>query len=363
MMLHEGVFYALFRTTPATVELLCQTIAPWVLLPLRFSLGFLDTMAFSTVDFATVDAQVVRTLSGARVGRKRSLPVIDCVLATLKRLRTCTGISAMAADLCCSPGSAVLVYRHVCWSIVNGLMGTYLQFPTQHQQQVSWARIPAAFRAHFEGKVVAGCVDGTFFPLPRPCREYPPYYGQYFSGKYGIKDYNYNHQFVFDLSGKILFASFGERGQIPDIVHFRDTVLFTATSTLLPANHMLLADKGYYGAEHVLLVPFKEPGMNDAKRNFNAVLGYLRSVAENGIGAFKSLFPLLKCKLQRVHWQQPPRVALACACLYNFFHEHGNRYVADFRLDYLLDESIAFESPAVSPSNSTMYEDSDEPDS
>ena len=270
-------------------------------------------------------------------GRPRTLSVLDCILASLMRLRSVNFIHQMAFHLQCSIGTADVVYRHFCWASYLAVTKTCVVFPSETDQVAQWMRIPEVMRNFFPGLVIAGVVDGFLSPIPDPCREYPPFLGLYFSGKMGLRDYFYNHQIVFDLFGKIIFASFGGRSIFPDITQFRDSEIYQHTDRFLPPNHKLLGDKGYFGAPEILLTPFKRPLIDQYQVDYNATFSYLRAICENGIGALEFMFPILRSRGLRVHWRAPPRIALVCAGLYNFIKDHNDGHIGEYRFDYLLD--------------------------
>jgi DDE superfamily endonuclease len=102
--------------------------------------------------------------------------------------------------------------------------------------------------------------------------------------------------------------------------------------------HLMVADTGYIGIDAELLICNMPSGAatTEALRNRQAMIGYLRSIAENGIGAMERTFTIMIRPPRHSHWALPPRIAVICAYLYNYYREHSEEgHIAEARFDNL----------------------------
>ena len=115
---------------------------------------------------------------------------------------------------------------------------------------------------------------------------------------------------------------------------------------LSDGNHVMVADTGYIGIDAELLICNVPSGAatTEVLRNRQAMIGYLRSIAENGIGAMERTFTIMNRPARHSHWALPPRLAVVCAHLFNFYRSHSDQgHIAEARFDnleYMLAEYL-----------------------
>lgn len=215
----------LLGVNAAAFEALVLRVGPFASLPRRLSAHYLDADG-------EVESRVRRSLADLQAlhqpedgGRPCSQDVADRVLHALCWLKNRNTVTASVVEPArWSKSSFARDIEHVLWAMFQAL-GDTVRFPTPAEQVALAAQIPQELAAHFSGLSIFGVVDGCHQAFPKPATHYPRVHGRYFSGKYDVKDFVYNNQFVFDLTGQLIDYGLGGFGSDHDSNRFRFVTL------------------------------------------------------------------------------------------------------------------------------------------
>ena len=346
---------------------LVERLTPFIEIPRSYSAGFLNPdnpigsfmrrpVQYFRDDFERKHAAYIQIRGGPATsgigGRPRAVNPAGEIITGMQRLAHGAHFTMQqeASDL--SMGTLVHQMEHFSWSVYQSLSTEYLRLPDGQERMQLWNKVPSCIRAHFPADVVIyGAIDGTLQVFAEHCTKYPDLYGTYYNGRKGKNHgYKFNQQLAFDLVGRLIFASWGGVGQWHDGHHYRETELYTNHELrdwlTRGGKHFMLADTGYIGIDSELLYTNMKDGqaLSEAQKNLQSMIGYLRSIAENGIGAMERTFSIMRQPPTHSHWALPPRIGAVCGFLYNFYREHSETgHIAQARLGnlaYMLAEYI-----------------------
>ena len=346
---------------------LVERLTPFIELPRSYSAGFLNPdnpigsflrrpVQYFRDHFERKHADYIQIRGGPATsgvgGRPRAVNPSGEIITGMQRLAHGAHFAMQQEGSDLSMGTLVHQMEHFSWSVYQSLSYEYLHLPDGQERLQLWLQVPACIRSHFPADVVIyGAIDGTLQVFGEHCTSYPDLYGAYYNGRKGKNHgYKFNQQLAFDLVGRLIFASWGGVGHWHDAHHYRETELYTNYELrewlTMAGKHKMLADTGYIGVDSDLLFTNIKEGqaVTEAQKNLQSMVGYLRSIAENGIGAMERTFTIMRQPPTHSHWALPPRIGAVCGFLYNFYREHSlTGHIAEARLgnlNYMLAEYI-----------------------